>query len=570
MVMSNKPKSTNDRFPSPPTAPADVPDIAMPETVGRQVDDQAFLDRVGFVREPWDTTGATAEELDAMATETDEERTARIVKAGAQGSRDKRGAKMLQEIQEKKVWESDCAAITVPACFIHLPTGALLSDKSFAKKYGAMFSKKDGNAAGAANRSRQMERYDGLTFEPPENFTDAIKDEITEVVVGPRGLTRNRLYNQYRPNPMTPLRDQKPDIFINHLRYLIPDAKSRLMLADWMAHVVQHPGRKTQFAILLIGKEGTGKSWLADLLKAILGEHNVSTPRNKTLVRDFNGWLNKRVLGIVHELKGKIETSENLKDIITQSKVEVNLKGIEAHEIPNYINLFTISNHFDAIPVDDGSRRYLIIECASVPKGALPIPDDKGKPYTRTDAMEKYYAALMESQPPGKPATAETRRVLGWLLDRNLKRVGALNCLSIAPETEAKAKVVEAGRSSLASLMTRAYRAEAAPFSKVFCPVDVVPVLVTEADEKIMPAEQTSQNVARLCRELGCTPILDYAVRVKNGRRHLWALTAQAAAKLRELSPLLLAKLYEDGRAEIDTEAAEKIDAEVAEDFNGG
>ena len=127
-------------------------------------------------------------------------------------------------------------------------------------------------------------------------------------------------------------------------------------------------------------------------MKVILGPWNVSTPRNKTLVRDFNGWLAEKTLAIIHELKGKVETSENLKDIITQPTVEVNRKGIEAHEIPNCINLLTISNHDDAIPIDDGSRRYLVIQCAKVPYGALPIPDG-GKPYTITPEFESYFIA---------------------------------------------------------------------------------------------------------------------------------------------------------------------------------
>src|ERR1700733_14730307 len=102
--------------------------------------------------------------------------------------------------------------------------------------------------------------------------------------------------------------------------------------------------------------------------------------------------------------------------------------------------MFTISNHDDAIPLDDGSRRYLVIQCADVPKGALPQPSENGRlPYTRTPAMKAYYDALFASQTPDKPPTEETRRVLGWLLARTIK----LDCLSIAPETKAKAKVVD-------------------------------------------------------------------------------------------------------------------------------
>jgi hypothetical protein len=483
---------------------------------------------------------------------------------------EKQRADDLMRDKGRKIWEEDCAAITEPACFLHKPTGAILSDKAFAKKFGHLFGKKSGGPAATANLSKKIDRFDGLTFQPPANAGDPALRVAIDTGIGERGFNTvtRRLYNTYRANPLLPLRDRKPDVFMNHLRYLVPDVNERRMLVDWLAWIVQHPGQKPQFAILLIGGEGTGKSWLADLMKVIVGPWNVSTPRNKTLVRDFNGWLAEKTLAIVHELKGKVETSENLKDIITQSTVEVNRKGIEAHEIPNHVALFTISNHDDAIPLDDGSRRYLVIQCAAIPNMALAQPSPDGLlPYTRTPEMLAYYAKLFDSQLPDKPPTDETRRVLAFLLDRDLKRPGALDCLSIAPETAAKAKVVEAGRSSLDSLVARAYRAKEPPFARVFSPSDVIRILVDAAGLKIESREQTPQAVAKACRTMGCAPILDYAVSTKNGRKHLWARTAQDAGHLRTEDNRTLARHYHEGLKVADADERARIERETSGDF---
>ena len=154
--------------------------------------------------------------------------------------------------------------------------------------------------------------------------------------------------------------------------------------------------------------------------------------------------------------------------------------------------------------------------------------------------------------------------MLAWLLNRQIK----LKCQGIAPETEAKAKVVEAGRSSLSSLVASAYRANEPPFARVFSPSDVIRVLVDSPGLEIENRDRTSQAVAKACREMGCVPILDNAVRTVDGRRkYLWARTAQDAGKLRSEAPATLAKLYRDGRKSDDADERERGQHEAAEEF---
>ena len=462
----------------------------------------------------------------------------------------------------KRLWESECAKITTPPCFIHLPSGILLSDKAFTKKYGHLFGGKP--AASTADKSKKIASYDGLTFQPPRDYSAQVLPWTKEVRIGPNGPVALKYYNTYKPNPLKPLRDHKPDVFLSHLRYLVPDADERKMLGDWLADLVQHPGQKRQFAILLIGGEGTGKSWLADLMKCIVGKWNVSTPRNKTLARDFNGWIREKTLAIMHELKGKVDSSENLKDIITQGTCEVNIKGIEAFEIPNHVSLFLISNHDDCIPMDDGSRRYLVIQCAKVPYGALPVSDGK-KPYTMTPAYDAYYNRLFsveEGFPADKsdpPATDEALRVLAFLLDRKI----LLNCRSVAPYTEAKSKVVEAGRTSLDSLMTSAFRNREPPFNGgVFAPSDVIGDI--DPEHNLPGIERTHAKVTAMCRRLGCEPINgDKTVRVPaHGRRTLWAVSLTDATIYRRLEPKQLAKRYSLARKQAG-EAAATVEKEA-------
>ena len=203
---------------------------------------------------------ATPEQVDAAK---ERQRTEQIMRDGMKREREleKERTNNLMRDKQRKIWEEDCAAITEPACFLHKPTGAILSDKAFAKKYGHLFGKKSGGPAATANLSKQIDRFDGLTFQPPMNAADPALRVAIDTDINARGynaVTR-KLYNTYRPNPLLPLSDRMPDVLINHLRYLIPDARERMMLVDWLAWIV-HPGQKTQFAVLLIDPKAP-KSW---------------------------------------------------------------------------------------------------------------------------------------------------------------------------------------------------------------------------------------------------------------------------------------------------------------------
>src|SRR5258705_13619423 len=177
------------------------------------------------------------------------------------------------------------------------------------------------------------------------------------------------------------------------------DKLAREHLINWLACVVQYPDKKLMHAVLLLGNKRTGKSWFAELLKVILGAHNCSEPSKKRVASEFNGWLANKLLVIIHELreKGARGLYDELKEYITQGTTSINLKGIEAHEVDNFAAFLTITNHDDAIPIDDNERRYLVIRCADDPRFG------KG-----TDASTAYYNRLFRcigtSDEPGDEA----------------------------------------------------------------------------------------------------------------------------------------------------------------------
>ena len=251
--------------------------------------------------------------------------------------------------------------------------------------------------------------------------------------------------------------------------------QSREYLLDWLAWLVQRPERKLMFAVLLLGPHGTGKSWVAELMKVLLGAANCSEPDKKEVASTFNGWLGRRQLIIVHELyeRNARGLADALKNYITQKSIRVNLKGIEAFEIENYANFLTITNHEDAIPIDRTERRWLVIRCTD-----KPMPPE-------------YYRALFDCI--GTPATPgdEARRVLAYLQAREITLDGE----GFAPMTEAREDVIEAGRSSLEKVLADAYRGTDA--SGLFS----IRVICSTATNLCSRSRQTEQNL-RTVREI--------------------------------------------------------------------
>ena len=117
--------------------------------------------------------------------------------------------------------------------------------------------------------------------------------------------------------------DETPQVFLEHMTYLIPNESEREVLLDWLADLLQHPERKPMWAPLLLGPKRTGKSWIVELFKMILGAHNCGEPPKKRIVSEFNSWIAEKLFIAIHELKRKVNAhdslAEALQEPITQS-----------------------------------------------------------------------------------------------------------------------------------------------------------------------------------------------------------------------------------------------------------
>ena len=179
-----------------------------------------------------------------------------------------------------------------------------------------------------------------------------------------------RVLNTYidkrlRPDPAA---DATP--FIEHVEWLIPNDDEREHVIDWLAHVYQKPGVKITWAPILYGVPGTGKTTLMLALAHCIGLAYVSEPTQRELEDKFNEWAFGKLFVKIEELMSgdKYHVAEQLKPVIANPTVSIRGMHKAGFSVPNTANVCASTNHMQALPIERGDRRYMIVECVDAPK----------------------------------------------------------------------------------------------------------------------------------------------------------------------------------------------------------
>jgi hypothetical protein len=237
-------------------------------------------------------------------------------------------------------------------------------------------------------------------------------------------------YNFYRPSDVVPTQGETK-LWDSHLKYLFPDQADRDAVLNWIAWLLQNLDKKPKHALLIAGEiQGTGKSFIAEVLARILGLRNVSPVGASELSSSFNKWALESKLILIEELRALESRSmaQNLHALITQERIPINDKGVPTFNIENCFGVLGMTNSDTPIKLDNTDRRYLIVRTFAEPKGAA------------------YYAKLYASL--DDPAFVAS--VAYALLSRDL---GEYDGRGRAPATKAKQEMIDAAANDWAKWM---------------------------------------------------------------------------------------------------------------------
>lgn len=153
---------------------------------------------------------------------------------------------------------------------------------------------------------------------------------------------------------------------VDHIRMLAGDREVVVQqVLSWMAHNVQKPGVKVRWSPVIKGVQGDGKTKIAEALAAMMGPLNVKIISMSTIESGFTAWGEGASVGVIEELKmhghNRYDVVNRLKTNITNDTVTVHAKGKTEYQILNTMNYLAFSNYGDAMPIEDGERRYMVI-----------------------------------------------------------------------------------------------------------------------------------------------------------------------------------------------------------------
>jgi hypothetical protein len=132
-----------------------------------------------------------------------------------------------------------------------------------------------------------------------------------------------------------------------------------------MAACVQHKGVKFQWAPLLQGVEGNGKTLFTRCVAEALGRRYVHWPKASKLSKEFNAWMVGKLFYGVEDIyvpDQKREMIEELKPMITGGDgLEIEGKGVDQISADICGNFMFNSNHRDAVRKTQNDRRFCVL-----------------------------------------------------------------------------------------------------------------------------------------------------------------------------------------------------------------
>ena len=173
--------------------------------------------------------------------------------------------------------------------------------------------------------------------------------------------------NSWRGYVCEPVKgDVKP--FIKLLKRLIPNINERRYVLGWFAALVQKPAQKFNVALVIWSRQqGTGKSLIVETIGNLFDDRHFEVVGQEVFNDNFTDWQAHKVMVVCDEVSStdKRAVADRIKGWITASKNNINAKNAPKYKQPNLIKYVFLSNHADAVYLDETDRRFYVVEASS-------------------------------------------------------------------------------------------------------------------------------------------------------------------------------------------------------------
>lgn len=144
-------------------------------------------------------------------------------------------------------------------------------------------------------------------------------------------------------------------------------------ITQWTAHMFQKPGEMPRVGVVFKGEQGIGKNSYTELLKRLLGDSlyfETSDPMNDLFGR-FSTFKENKLCLVLNESDPKqtFPNNQKIKDLITNTSMNIESKGIKAYSIRSFLRLIFLSNNDVPVKIERGDRRLMVAHVSDEKKG---------------------------------------------------------------------------------------------------------------------------------------------------------------------------------------------------------
>lgn len=246
---------------------------------------------------------------------------------------------------------------------IFTPSGALLKPEQFNATYGGyLFESGSGDNSKPTKKAWDAFTESQLVRYPIAESTCFRPTEPPGALVEQDG---RYLVNTYIP-VITRRTVGDPGPFLRHLALVLPDPNDQHIMLSYMAACVQLKGIKFQWAPLIQGAPGNGKSLFTRCVINAIGKKYAHKPPAEQISEKFNDWLFNRVFIGVEDIYIPSERRDLVQLLLPMITDE--WQACRAMQVGQVMrdccaNFIFNSNHKDAVQKTENDRRFCIFYC---------------------------------------------------------------------------------------------------------------------------------------------------------------------------------------------------------------
>jgi len=326
--------------------------------------------------------------------------------------------------------------------------------------------------------------------------------------------------NTYRPGGVTPcatLEDdteaqEAVDLFLQHVVNTFEDPKEQRIIIDWMAHVYTKPGQRVNWAVLIWGVEGNGKTVFFNILQRLIGRVNTKDISPSAISSQYNDWAAGGIVGCVEEIRiagaNKWQILDSMKPAISNDTLAIHPKGKAMFaNAPNHCSYMMTTNHSDAVPMSQNDRRFCVLFSRQEDKEAL-FAQHGGEAETG-EYFSRLFGLVVNKRPDA---------IARYLIDHEISP--DFDHKGRAPKTYGLEQMREANVSEDVAAFRSLLEEHPSPVmnDKMVC-VTEIKAAATMAAEWEVPG---TKSLGRLLRDEGFFPVGPRYWRVKGVKHYVW------------------------------------------------